>query len=78
MLDDRMHVGAVVIHNIKIRKENRHQKTCWSITRISAGLHTSTLRVGEQDRIEQGSLSAHLSLRQRAVRKQLEGNTMYL
>jgi len=65
---------------MRIHEKNRYQETCWSITRVSAELRTTTseLRVGEQDRIDEGSLPTHLSLRQRAGRKQLEENTMYL
>ena len=50
--------------------------TIWSIITLSAGLHiiTNTLRVGKQNRTEQGSLPAYLSLRQRASTIQLEYN----
>ena len=48
---------------LRIQKKNKHQKTYWSITKISAGLHTvtSTPRVGKHDKSEQGSLPGHLS-----------------
>ena len=51
--------------------KNRHQEIYWSITRVSAGLHTttSTLIVGEQERTEQNSLPTLLSLWQRVDRK---------
>ena len=34
---------------ITIHKKKRYQKTCWSITKVSAGLHTTTIK---QDRSE--------------------------
>ena len=39
------------IHNIKIHMENKHQNTCWCITRLTAMLHTITskLFIGEQN-----------------------------
>ena len=44
-------VVVVVKEYMKIQEKNGHQKTYWSITRVSAGLHTTTntLRVAEQD-----------------------------
>ena len=46
-----------------------------SITKVSAGLHNITTCWKIEDRSEQGSLTTHLSLRQRAGRKHLEGFT---
>ena len=61
---------------IRLRRKNKYQETCWSITKISVELSMLLVNyVWEKGISYNKTPPAHLPLRQRTGRKQLEKKT---